>query len=614
MGPPVRANSAPMRQNAEVEYFGKGNSMETAGNGPSKARWRRAAAVFGIVAAAACVAAAGLVFWGQPWDGSGAADGGGAEIAGDRGADGGSGGQGGSDAMEGVVLSGPTAQDAASLPDDEQWPGQSLGFVGPNGEGAYTPADWNAEEEYREIISKVCKPENEIPEITVGEGDSKYVKGIVMISFDRSCSELEAHEIVWSLGGIWGSDDFGYSTPWLNDVSATIYFPDYSDRELLEEIVENPKSHEEVISASTCGFSIPSTSDSVAAESFSVDLTSDQYPLDQSRFRDAWEVSKCSRSAVVAVIGGGFSLDHPDLADNIIRAVDASTEDCLPLTESRLDTLGHGMMVAGAISAVAGNGVGIDGASYNALIVAYRAANSDGSLPGKYIINALRDVGRKGREQIQVVNMSFESTTPNERIGGLCKTLHEMGIVIVAASGNLRKDEQSVYMTKYPAAYDGVIGVGCVDSSGSVSSFSNCNPGVDLVAGGESVPLAAFPSSGSYYKVDSGTSYSAPLVSAAAALLLARTPTLSPDEVEYALESTAVDLGEEGRDDVYGHGLLDAAAALGSVPEGRQSVKAKLNAGMAYLMQNYAGLPESLRPSANYVFDYILGLYGKGDE
>lgn len=62
MGPPVRANSAPMRQNAEVEYFGKGNSMETAGNGPSKARWRQAAAVFGIAAAAACIAAAGLVF------------------------------------------------------------------------------------------------------------------------------------------------------------------------------------------------------------------------------------------------------------------------------------------------------------------------------------------------------------------------------------------------------------------------------------------------------------------------------------------------------------------------------------------------------------------------
>ncbi len=577
------------------------------GNAPARAKRRRAALAL-AAAAAACVAVVGLLFWGQPQSGGGS-DGPDAEeapIADDRAADGGSDGQAQGGGMEGVVLTGPTAADARNLPADEQWPGQSLGFVGPNGEGAYTPADWSTEEEFREIDSKVLEHENEVPKIEEGQGDSKYTKGIVRVYFNRSYGELAAHEVIWSLGGIWEYDDFGYSAPWIDDALASVYFPDCSDLESLKRVAEELKSHEEV--------KLASVSVGVFLESDSAtDMTSDQYPLDQSSFREAWEVSKCNRSAVVAVIDKGFSLDHPDLADNIIWAVDSSTEDCLPLTESYLDSTGHGTMVAGVVSAVAGNGIGLDGASYNALIAVYRAS-SGGEISIDYVKNALRNILKKGRGQIQVVNMSFECTQPDEEMQGLCETLHHMGIVLVAASGNIRDGEQSVYMTKYPAAYDGVIGVGCVDSTGLVSSFSNCNSGVDLVAGGKDVPLVAFPSGRTYYKTDSGTSFSAPLVSAAAALIVARTPAITPDEVEFALESTAEDLGDEGRDDVYGYGLLNTAAALESIPEGRHTVREKLNAGMAYLMENYADLPDSLRPSEHYVFDYILGLYGENNE
>ncbi len=236
------------------------------GNVPARAKRRRAALVLAAAAAVVCVAVSGLLFWGHPQSGGGSdgPDAEGAPIADDRAADGGSDGQAQGGGMEGVVLAGPTAADARNLPSDEQWPGQSLGFVGPNGEGAYTPADWSTEEEFREIKSKAFKNENEVPEITDGEDGSEYLKGALLVSFDRSYGELAAHEVIWSLGGIWEYDDFGYITPWLDDAMASVYFPDCPDLKSLKELAKELESHEEVISASTCGFAIASTSDAAS--------------------------------------------------------------------------------------------------------------------------------------------------------------------------------------------------------------------------------------------------------------------------------------------------------------------------------------------------------------
>ena len=117
-------------------------------------------------------------------------------------------------------------------------------------------------------------------------------------------------------------------------------------------------------------------------------------------------------------------------------------------------------------------------------------------------------------------------------------------------------------MPNYPAAYSGVIGVGSVGQTKAVSSTSQKNASVKLVAPGERV-FSTF--SGSRYGTWSGTSFAAPLVSAAAALLLNADPTLTPTEMTDLLTRSAVRLGTDAYSTSYGYGLLDIGRALRSL-------------------------------------------------
>jgi len=158
------------------------------------------------------------------------------------------------------------------------------------------------------------------------------------------------------------------------------------------------------------------------------------------------------------------------------------------------------------------------------------------------------------------------------------------GVVVIAASGN-----DGAASVHYPAAYDDyVIAVGATCYNETRASYSDYGSSLDLVAPGGDVyadenedtyadgvlqqtfePYLSFvdkadPTSWAYYFFD-GTSMATPHVSGVAALLLALDSTLTPDQIRDALESTAEDLGDDGRDDFYGWGLIDAKAALQSV-------------------------------------------------
>lgn len=190
-----------------------------------------------------------------------------------------------------------------------------------------------------------------------------------------------------------------------------------------------------------------------------------------------------------------------------------------------------------------------------------------------------------------VVNMSFGAPASGWsaflvgiEYGLLCEgAINELsedyGIVFVAASGNEGENGNAI---EYPAALNHVIGVGSVDEqSHNRLSFSTANSTVDLCAVGNRVLSTTDTSSGfadgkNYYAdrytatygngaiFICGTSFSAPQVSAAAALVKHVHPNWSSLQVEEALESTATDLGDSGCDDIYGYGLLNAAVALSS--------------------------------------------------
>jgi len=159
-----------------------------------------------------------------------------------------------------------------------------------------------------------------------------------------------------------------------------------------------------------------------------------------------------------------------------------------------------------------------------------------------------------------VINMSLGGTDGSEAVRAAITYARGKGVAVVAAAGNNRAGGSPV---SYPAADAGVIAVAATDSSDAVASYSNAGGYVDVAAPGSAI-LSTYPTAlaAAGYATMSGTSMASPHVAAVAALLLAARPGLTPDQVESALEDSAIDLGPTGRDDDFGYGRIDAAAAL----------------------------------------------------
>ena len=179
----------------------------------------------------------------------------------------------------------------------EEWPGQSRGFVGPNGEGSHTPDEWPTLEEYNRAWAELGASENELPSVV--EGD--YVRGVLMICFDRGIGELAAHEIVWARGGVWGRDFF-----WLRDdgpAYAVCYFPGALDREALEALAAELRACPGVVSVDLDWVGCDEED-----ESAELAYLPQQYYLRASRFIGAWNTVKCNGRATIAVLDSGFYL------------------------------------------------------------------------------------------------------------------------------------------------------------------------------------------------------------------------------------------------------------------------------------------------------------------
>ncbi|NEW61501.1 S8 family serine peptidase, partial [Sulfurovum sp. bin170] len=122
-----------------------------------------------------------------------------------------------------------------------------------------------------------------------------------------------------------------------------------------------------------------------------------------------------------------------------------------------------------------------------------------------------------------------------------------------AGNGGTYNDE-----TTFPD-YSSFVVVGATSQSDVKSSFSEYGPFVDITAPGESIRTTYL--NGSYVNY-SGTSFSSPMTAGLGALIYSVNPNFTPQEVEDIIFNTAVDLGVAGDDDSYGHGRIDANAAI----------------------------------------------------
>jgi subtilisin family serine protease len=128
-------------------------------------------------------------------------------------------------------------------------------------------------------------------------------------------------------------------------------------------------------------------------------------------------------------------------------------------------------------------------------------------------------------------------------------------IVVVAAAGNVSETN----VVNYPAADPGVVAVAGTDEHGNHATVSVTGHQIVLAAPATNI-VQPYPDH--KYAVGSGTSASAAIVAGAAALIRSRFPNLSAVEVIHRLTATARDSGSPGRDDEYGYGLINIAAAL----------------------------------------------------
>jgi serine protease len=276
-----------------------------------------------------------------------------------------------------------------------------------------------------------------------------------------------------------------------------------------------------------------------------------QWDLTKIHDSAAWATST-GAGVTVAVIDTGVDASHPDLAGQVLPGIDYVSDT----SGTSTDPNGHGTHVAGTIAALTGNGVGVSGFAPDAKILPIRVlgANGSGSMS-----DAAQGIIYAADHGANVINMSLGSTSKVTAVTNAIAYARSKGVTVVAAAGNERSSGSPI---SYPAADAGVIAVAATDSSDTVASYSNQGSYVDVAAPGSSI-VSTVPNG--KYAVYNGTSMASPHVAAVAALLEAYNPALTPDAIESALESTAVDLGATGKDTDYGYGRIDAVAALNAV-------------------------------------------------
>jgi hypothetical protein len=305
-----------------------------------------------------------------------------------------------------------------------------------------------------------------------------------------------------------------------------------------------------------------------------------QWHLNAIRAFDRWPEPPPPLNGVrVAVIDSGIDGGHPEFAG---RIAEKATFVGSPADE---DTIGHGTFVAGEIAALANNGEGIAGVGLPVQLLIAKVVGPDGNISIEAEAKAIRWAVDNGA---QVINLSLGGKrapdNPSEDTfsrleAAAIEYAVSRNVAVVAASGNCEAVCPYRYAS-YPAALPHVIGVGALGVDDIVPAFSNRDPQfVDVAAPGAGI-VSTFPRQLSppgcqqvgysfcasvEYQGGQGTSFAAPLVSAAAALAISTDPTLRPSQLARLIAQTADDVGTPGRDAATGSGRINVVRLLEAI-------------------------------------------------
>ena len=301
----------------------------------------------------------------------------------------------------------------------------------------------------------------------------------------------------------------------------------------------------------------------------------DQWHLNYLQVPRAHELSQ-GDGMTVAVLDSGVDGDHPDLAGNVLPGIDtwSATHGGDP-GDGWDDADGHGTAMAGLIAAHGhgeGNGDGALGLAPRAQIIPIEVqpGNEDpASLDQTYSESfqlAITEAMNRGADIISIAQTGFQIDDVQPAL--------DAGKIVVVSAGN-QPDNHFIN------APPGTVAVGAVRSDGAIADVSTrgqlAPPPLEelgvgfgaqfgfvwLTAPGEDIVSTSHTGD---YRMGTGTSPSTSIIAGAAALVWARFPELTGDQVIHHLLSTSTDKGAPGPDTEYGYGDLDVVRALETQP------------------------------------------------
>ena len=261
----------------------------------------------------------------------------------------------------------------------------------------------------------------------------------------------------------------------------------------------------------------------------------------------AWDVTTGNSNVTIAILDSGIQTTNLDFTGRLVEGYNGFDG-----SSNVEDLFGHGTHVAGIAAATGNDGYGIAGVDWQAKIMPVKVLNDTGLGSSTSIANGIIWAVDHGAD---VLNLSLGSSSVQQPIQDAIMYAHNHGVVVVASAGN---DGDTRY--NYPASYENVISVGSVSAANTVSSFSNKNDKVDVTAPGVNVPSDSLTGG---ITTKTGTSQAAPWVTGLASLLFGMEKfNQNPDAIEEAIENSATDLGDPGRDNSYGFGMINLLAAI----------------------------------------------------